>query len=340
MTPPPFDVAALEAFLCEQGLCRGPLSIKPIGDGHSNLTYLVADSERRLVLRRPPAGPLPPGGHDVLREARIQQALSDSDVPVAPVVAVDDSRRVMDAPFYVMEHLDGTVATTATPQELDTPVHREAIGGALVAALAALHRIDPRDVGLEDLGRPSSGTARHLRRFARIADPGGDGLTGELGALLEWLIVSAPAPASPTVVHGDFRLGNIMWAPGAPPRIIAVFDWELATIGDPLRDLGYFLATYAVPGEDLHALTAMCAATLAEGYPTRQQLAARYAAATGADLADIAWYMAMALWKLAILFEYQRRRVEAGAGDDYYAQPGLVEGLLAAAQPMTTGVAS
>jgi aminoglycoside phosphotransferase (APT) family kinase protein len=340
MTAPPFDVERLAAFLRGRGLCDGPLTLQRIGDGHSNLTYLVTDSVHRVVLRRPPAGPLPPGGHDVAREARIQQALADTEVPVPRILLIDDSRQVMNSPFYVMEHLEGTVATTATPAGLDNSADRLAIAEALVDALAALHRVDPREVGLDDLGRPSTDIARHLRRFARIADPDEHGLSGQLRALLDWLIDDPPVPASPTIVHGDFRLGNVMLAYGPPARVQAVFDWELATIGDPLRDLGYFLATYAVPGEEPHALTEMSAATLAEGYPTRERLAARYAARTGADLSDIAWYMAMALWKLAILFDYQRQRVLAGNGDPYYARSGLVEGLLAAAAPLTTGVAS
>jgi aminoglycoside phosphotransferase (APT) family kinase protein len=340
MTPLPFDIDALKRVLRDRGLLEGAVSIEPIGDGHSNLTYALADAGRRIVLRRPPAGPLPPGGHDVVREARIQQALAGSGVPVAPILLVDDSREVMDVPFYVMAHLDGTVATTATPTGLDNPADRLAIAEALIDALASLHKVDVSAVGLQDLGRPSAAVERHLRRFARLADPEERGLPGELGALLDWLVDSAPVPAAPTIVHGDFRLGNVMLAWGAPARVLAVFDWELATLGDPLRDLGYFLATYAVPDEELHALTEMSSATVADGYPSRDRLAARYAAQTGADLTEVSWYMAMALWKLAILFEYQRLRLAAGSGDPYYARPGLVEGLLAAARPMTTGVVS
>jgi aminoglycoside phosphotransferase (APT) family kinase protein len=129
-----------------------------------------------------------------------------------------------------------------------------------------------------------------------------------------------------------------MLAPDAPPRILAVLDWELATIGDPLRDLGYFLATYAIPGEALHSLTSLSAATLADGYPHRAELAKRYAARSGRDITQIGWYLRMALWKLAVLFEYQSRRVVEGIGDPYYATPGLVEQLLGAADHVTTGL--
>ena len=335
----PFDRLALEAFLRDRGLVDGPITLERIGDGHSNLTYLISDGERSLVLRRPPRPPYPPGAHDLMREARVQQALGDSPVPVPRILATD-TEDVMDVPFYVMEHLDGIVATTHTPRSLDTHAGRASLANALVDTLAALHRVDYAAAGLEGFGRPSGDVERHLRRFSRIVDPDARGLDGELGALLDWLIDDPPAPAPPAIVHGDFRLGNVMLASSPPARIRAVLDWELATISDPLRDVGYFLATYAVREEPLHALTAMSAATLSEGYPSRTQLAERYAEAAGIEVPNIEWYTAMALWKLAVLFEYQRRRVVEGIGDHYYAQPGLVEGFLAAARPITTGARS
>jgi aminoglycoside phosphotransferase (APT) family kinase protein len=139
------------------------------------------------------------------------------------------------------------------------------------------------------------------------------------------------------ILHGDLRLGNVMLSRTAPARIIGVLDWELAGIGDPLVDVGYTLATYAMPGEPLHALTELSTATLAAGFPTRDQLAARYAASTGRDLSRLAWYEALALWKLAVLFEFSRRRLVSGGGDPYYASPGLVDGLLAAARRTIDG---
>lgn len=338
MSTPPFDLDALQRYLRDQGICGRPITLRRIGDGHSNLTYLVDDGEHRVVVRRPPPPPIPPGGHDVLREARIQRTLAGAAVPVPTILAAEDAGPVMDAPFYVMAHLDGVVATTDTPEAIDNPADRLGLAETLVDTLAELHAVDYRAAGLEDFGRPSSDVERHLRRFSRIVDPDGRGRPGgELGALLDDLVRTAPEPQPPTIVHGDYRLGNVMIAAEAPPRILAVLDWELATIGDPLRDLGYFLATYAVPGEPPHSLTAMSAATLADGYPSRQALARRYADHTGRDVSDVSWYMGMALWKLAVLFEYQSRRVSQGIGDRYYAQPGLVEELLTAARHVRTG---
>lgn len=334
---PPFDVHALETYLCDQGICAGSITLTRIGDGHSNLTYLVDDGYRRVVVRRPPPPPIPPGGHDVLREARVQRALAATPVAVPAILAAEEAGTVMDSPFYVMDHLDGVVATTETPVAIDGPEHRRALAETLIDTVAELHAVDHRAAGLADFGRASSDVERHLRRFSQIVDPDGDGLDGDLGALLDELVDGPPAPQATTIVHGDYRLGNVMIANDAPPRVLAVLDWELATLGDPLRDVGYFLATYAVPGEPLNGLTELSTATLAEGYPARRELARRYADNTGRDLSAIGWYQSMALWKLAVLFEYQRRRVVQGIGDPYYARPGLVKGLLDAARHVRSG---
>jgi aminoglycoside phosphotransferase (APT) family kinase protein len=327
-------MTALEEYLWDAGLLRGPITERcPIGDGHSNVTELVSDGSARLVVRRPPPPPLPPGAHDVVREARIQRALQDSGVPIPRILAVEETGEVVGQPFYVMGHLDGIVVTDLAPEALD----EASVAYALVDTLAALHRVDHVAVGLGDLARPSGDVAGHLRRFARMIDPDEHGLDGELGALMGWLCADPPLPAAATIVHGDYRLGNVMLAAEPPARILAVLDWELASIGDPLRDLGYLLATYAVPGEPLHALTELSRATLFGRWPARAELADRYAEATGTDVAAVGWYEAMALWKLAVLFEYQRRRFADGIGDEFYAQPGLVEGFLSAARQIAEG---
>jgi aminoglycoside phosphotransferase (APT) family kinase protein len=327
-------MSALENYLRAEGLLAGPIAeSRRIGDGHSNVTELVSDGQLSVVLRRPPPPPLPPGAHDVVREARIQRALLKSGVPVPRILAIEETGEVLGQPFYVMTHLDGIVVTDTAPAALAA----SGMAAALVDTLAALHRVDHVAVGLGELARPSGDVARHLRRFARMIDPGEQGLDGDLGALQAWLCEDPPVPAGLAIVHGDYRLGNVIFAATPPARILALLDWELASIGDPLRDLGYLLATHAVPDEPLHALTEMSRATLAGGWPDRVELADRYAQATGTDVSAVGWYQAMALWKLAVLFEYQRRRVTEGIGDKFYAKPGLVEGFLAAARQITEG---
>jgi aminoglycoside phosphotransferase (APT) family kinase protein len=328
----PEALGSLEAFLAARGLCDGRLSARPIGDGHSNLTFLVSDGTRRMVVRRPPPPPVPPGGHDMLREARLIEALSGTDVLVPEVLAVAQEGEVLDVPLYVMTHVDGVVATDRTPEALCTSQGRRGLAEALIDTLAALHTVDWRASGLEDFGRPDGFNQRHLRRMmGLVADERGN--TPEAFAeLAAWLSAEVPPEAGASIVHNDYRLGNVMIGAEPPARILAVLDWELATIGDPLLDVGYFLASYPVAGQPLTPTQEFGAALLEPGYPAREELAARYADATGLDLSNLSWYMAMSLWKLAVLYEYGRRRAATGQGDDYYAEPALVERFLAAAQ--------
>jgi len=328
----PFDVDKLGAWLARQGLAAGPLTITPIGEGHSNLTYLVSDGAGRLVLRRPPPPPIPPGANDVLRETRFLLAAAGTGVPVPEVLVVAEAGEVMDVPCYAMAHLEGDVCTTDLPGAIDTPAEHRRIAHALVDVLAALQAIDWQAAGLGDIARPDGFLERQLERLPRlIADEDGKVPAG-FGTLGDDLAATRPVSGPPAIVHGDLRLGNVMLSRTAPARILGVLDWELAGIGDPLTDLGYLLAAYAVPGEAPHALTEMSAATLGPGFPTRAELAARYAAATGRDVSRIGWYQAFALWKLAVLFEYSHRRYAGSGGDPYWENPTLARGLLEAAR--------
>jgi aminoglycoside phosphotransferase (APT) family kinase protein len=331
---PPGELAQLARFLAAAGICDGPLTARPVGDGHSNLTFLVSDGQRQVVVRRPPPPPLPPGAHDVLREATLIRALAGSPVPVPMVLATAGAGEVIEAPFFVMSFVSGPVATTESPPALSSPTDRRRLGEALVDTLAALHAVDWRAAGLA--GRPEGFNARHLRRMGRlVADPNGH-LPAGFAELAAWLEAHVPPESGASIVHNDYRLGNLILAPSPPARIAAVLDWELATIGDPLFDLGYFLASYPAPGEPLTPTGEMGTAVLEPGYPRRDELADRYATATGRDLSQLSWYVTMALWKLAVLYEYGRRRTVAGHGDPYYRDPALVQSFLAAARRVVT----
>ncbi|GLY40426.1 hypothetical protein Amsp01_064490 [Amycolatopsis sp. NBRC 101858] len=320
--------AALSGFLAAHGLCSGPVTTRRIGDGHSNLTFLVSDGSRQVVVRRPPPPPIPPGAHDMLREARLIGALAGTDVPVASVLAVAPA--VLDVPFYVMSYVDGPVVTDRTPAPLDTPSSRRQIGHALVDTLAALHAVDWRALGLADLGRPEGFNARHFHRMARLVADADGNAPPEFAEVQAWLAANVPPESGATIVHNDYRLGNVVLA--TPGRIAAVLDWELATLGDPLFDVGYFLASWPSPDAPLTPTEELGIAALEPGYPTRAELASRYASQTGRDLSTLDWYTTLALWKLAVLYEYGRRRAVDGVGDDYYADPVKVKSFLDAAQ--------
>lgn len=322
------DLRRLREFLAERGLVRGPITTRRIGDGHSNLTYLVTDGADAVVVRRPPPPPIPPGANDMLREARVMTALADTAVPVPAVLATADTGDVLDVPLYVMSFAPGPVVTTATPAPLDTPGQRAAIGWAMADTLAALHAVDWRAIGLGDIGRPEGFNARHVSRMRRlIADENGES-PAEFADIDAWLLAHTPTESDATLVHCDFRIGNVVLAPDAPGRIAAVLDWELATAGDPLLDVGYLLATIPEPRRTPNPTAALGAAMLEDGYPSRAALLDRYAESSGRDLTNMAWYTTLALWKLAVLYEYSRRRVEDGIGDPYYADPSLVAAFL------------
>lgn len=335
----PATLGALEEFLSERGITQGVLTTKAIGDGHSNLTFLVSDGESAVVVRRPPPPPTPPAANDMLREARIIGALDSTNVPVPGVLATANEGEVLDVPFYVMDFMHGHVVTTQTPAPLASPAERRRIGEALMDTLAELHAVDYQGMGLGALGRPTGFNVRHIQRMGRlIEDPSGNP-PQEFAAIDSWLKKNAPAESGASLIHNDFRIGNVVIEPEAPGRIAAVLDWELATIGDPLFDVGYFLASVPEPGQESTPTQELGEAMLEEGYPSRQEFADRYANKTGRDLSKLDWYMAMALWKLAVLYEYSRRRAVQGVGDQYYSDPLQVPAFLAAAH-RTAGLAA
>lgn len=314
-----------------RGIVDGPIEARLVGDGHSNLTFLVDDGERQVVVRRPPPPPLPKGGHDVLREARVMAGLRRTDVPVPEVLAVAPAGEVFDVPCFVMTYVPGAVVTTSTPAPLDRPGVRRALGHAVVDALVALHGVDPASYGLADFGRPEGFNARHVQRLRTLVTaPDAEPPPGFAG-IDAWLTANVPAESDHRLVHLDFRLGNLLLAPTPPAQVAAVLDWELSTLGDPLWDVGYLLASWPVPGEPMTPVSELGSAVLETGWPTRGELAARYAEASGRSLDSLTWYVAAGQWKLAVLYEYGRRRAAGGHGDPYYADPRLVHQFLAAA---------
>jgi aminoglycoside phosphotransferase (APT) family kinase protein len=313
----------LEAFLDGAGLGAGPVEAAPIGDGHSNVTYLLRRGPLRVVLRRPPRGPLPPSAHDVLREARLLRALRPAGVRVPEVLATCDDAAVIGAPFYVMAFLDGHVLSTDLPAVFDARGHRERIGDELVDALVELHAVDVDAAGLDGLGRRGGYLERQVRRFSGLLETNATRPLPALERVAAWLEETRPEQAETTIVHGDFRLGNAMFAPQAPPRVVGVLDWELATLGDPLADLGYLTAMWAVPGDPPNPMLDLSAVTRLPGFADRDALARRYAEATGRSIERLGWYRVLALWKAAIFLEGSYKRFLAGSTDDpYFARLG------------------
>jgi aminoglycoside phosphotransferase (APT) family kinase protein len=295
-----------------------PLRFQRLPGGRSNLTFEVRDATgARYVLRRPPTSHVLPTAHDMSREHRIIAALGPAGVPVPPALGLclDDS--VNDAPFYVMGFVDGIVTRTEADVEesLDRPARRHA-GLTLVDTLAQIHAVDPDNAGLGDLGRKDAYVARQLRRwyanYQAARDSRGGATNADIDQVHDQLASHIPDQGPATVVHGDYRLDNcIVRADGT---VLAVLDWELCTLGDPLADLGQLLVYWPEPGE-FSALGH--SPTLVPGFPTRAELRTRYRDSTGRDLGQLDFYSAFAYWKLACILEGVYARYLAGAmGDD------------------------
>jgi aminoglycoside phosphotransferase (APT) family kinase protein len=309
----------LEAFLDGCGLGSGPVEAEPLGDGHSNITYLIKREGGEWVLRRPPRPPLPPSAHDVLREARLLSAVEGADVRTPPVLATCDDESVIGAPFYVMEKIEGDVVVSDIPPALDTPAERARMAEELIDALVEIHAVDWQASGLEGYGKPSGYLERQVRRFSGLWEHNKTREVPEIDEGTAWLAANMPESGPATIVHGDYRLGNTMMGPGAPARLVAIFDWELATIGDPLADVGYLTATYAEPGEtegEATPMSALNSVTTREGFPSRAELIARYEERSGRSMSAVNWYQTLAMWKSAVFLEGSYKRLLAGTTDD------------------------
>ena len=311
--PAGIDVDRVTAWLADTVGAVAPLRFHRLPGGHSNLTYRVDDAEgRSLVLRRPPEGHLLPTAHDMSREHRLIAALAPTDVPVPAALAFCDDPSVTGAPFYVMAHVDGVVLHTADLAiQHFTEAERGPIGRSYIDVLGRLHAVDPDDVGLGDLSKKTDYIARQLHTWWRQYDASRTHDDPELALVHEWLQSNVPEQGPARVVHGDYRLGNCITS--ADRQIVAVLDWEIATLGDPLADLGYVLATWPEPGDDL--VSSPVAVSMAAGFPTRAELTERYATATGSDLSQLDYYVAWANWKTACIVQGVYKRYRDGALD-------------------------
>jgi aminoglycoside phosphotransferase (APT) family kinase protein len=317
--PPLLVLEPLRDFLDAHSLGSGEVEASPVGEGHSNVTYLIRRGDTDLVLRRPPRPPLPPSAHDVLREARLLRALRDTPARVPTVLAVCEDPAVIGSAFYVMEWIEGEVMVASIPPVLDTPEQRAVIAEQLIEALAEIHAVDWRAVGLEGFGKPSGYLERQLRRFTGLWEINKTREIPEVERVGSWLAQNLPESGPATIVHGDYRLGNTIFLRGAPARLAAVLDWEMATIGDPLADVGYLCMMWSEKGDPEGGLRqALGAITRREGFPTRAGLIAAYEQCTGRSMRDLRWYMTLALWKSIVFMEGNYKRAIAGSTDDPY----------------------
>jgi len=346
----PVDPTALTAWANGRLPGTGTVEVSVLGEGHSNLTFLLSrpGTATQWVLRRPPVGPLLPTAHDVVREFRVLSLLGQTSAPVRipTVVALCEDPSVIGAPFYVMERTAGTVVRDRLPAWLENDrgaCHR--LGVDLADALAEIHSVDWSPFVAAGIGRPGGYLERQLRRWSgqregiqqAVAAAGGRARElPDYDLVRDWLRHNLPQETEPALVHGDFKLDNVIVArdgDGAAggPRVAAVVDWEMATVGDPRADLGYLLSFWPEPGvAPVMAQTSV----LGEGFPTGAEMVERWALRTGRRPGDTRWFVALAVWKLAILLEASYHRWQAGMSDDpFFATLGTgVPALLARAR--------
>jgi aminoglycoside phosphotransferase (APT) family kinase protein len=306
-----------------------------ISGGKSNLTYRVRSDAAEVILRRPPLGHILPTAHDMGREYRVLSALQGSAVPVPRTLLLGTADGPLGTQFYVMERAVGHISRDELPPGYaDTPADRAAIGRGLIDVLAALHTIDPDAVGLADFGKPQGFMERQLRRWYEQWQRSKDDDLPALDALRDDLADTLPPQEQAGIVHGDYRLDNTVLHPTRPGEIVAVLDWEMSTLGDPLADLGALLAYWSEQADDEVLVRARMFApvTAAAGFPSRADLIERYARQTGFDLSAISWYQAFAFFKLAVICQGIAARAAGGAmlGSGFDQARGMVDPLVQA----------
>jgi aminoglycoside phosphotransferase (APT) family kinase protein len=320
------DREAVRGFLFDR---LGPVdqfAIQRHDQGLSNETLFVTWGEREFVIRRPPPGETAETAHDVLREYEVLDALQNTAVPVPETVAATEDDSLIGCPFYVMTRLDGDVVRFSEPDRFDTPETRRAVSDQLVDTLAAIHSVDYEAAGLGEFGRPAGFAERQVERWREQFEWAFQETTAErevpaIERVGEWLAASVPDSQAHALVHGDYKLDNVLFAPG-PPEIAGVLDWEMSTLGDPLCDLGWLLFFWLEDGADSSALMQTMGPTFlgAEGYRSRADLVARYEQQTGITVENLTFYRVLAVYKMAALGEMFFARYLMGHSDSsFYA---------------------
>ena len=330
LNPPGLDLARFRAFFAgaRPGAVEGPLAAQLIAGGKSNLTYEVTDGQNRWIVRRPPLGHVLATAHDMAREHRVMSALLPTDVPVPAMYALCTDPDVIGAPFYVMERVEGTPYRLAHQLEPLGPERTAAISARMVDTLATLHRVDPAEVGLGDFGRPGGFLERQVRRWKKQLDASYSRELAGAGELHPLLEANLPVEGAPAVVHGDFRLDNLLVSDD--DEVAAVIDWEMATLGDPLTDVALLLVYQRMA--DLATGDTVADASTAPGFLTDQEMLNRYADRSRCDLSAIGFYLGLAHFKLAVILEGIHYRYAHGqtVGDGFDTVGAIVEPLIAA----------
>jgi aminoglycoside phosphotransferase (APT) family kinase protein len=319
---------------------RGPVAAERFAGGQSNPTYKLTATSGQYVLRRKPPGPLLPSAHAVDREFRVMRALADTPVPVPRVYALCEDDAVIGSAFYVMEYLDGRIFWDQRLPEITSPAERAAMFQSMNAVIADLHRVDYGAVGLGEFGRPGNYMARQIARWSRQYRASETETIMAMDRLIEWLPEHLPPEGPPAIVHGDYRMDNLIFHP-SEPRVIGVLDWELSTIGDPIADFAYHVLTWRVTPELFRGLAGVDFAAL--GIPDEAAYVAAYCRRTGrAAIPDWEFYLVYSLFRIAAILQGIAKRAIDGtaAGADAVEQGRLARPLGEQAWALAESLAS
>lgn len=316
----PRPSGALIAWLRGEAALSGPFSLRPLSGGNSNETMLLSAGSERLVMRRPPRATIDSSAHNVAREQRVLAALGPTPVPVPEPRSLCTEEAVPEAPFLLMEAVDGISLQDELPRRWGNAAAAvTSIGEQTVDALADLHRVDWRACGLGDFGRPEGFLERQVPRWRKQLDRYRHRDLPDFEPVAEWLEGNRPPAGEPGVLHGDFHVDNCLFAGESGPELAAVIDWEMSTIGDPLLDVGLFLGFWGGERTEPLGMPTVQAISRVPGAPSREELAVRYERRSGRSLAHLPFYMALAFWKLAAIVEGAHAHYVAGHTDAPYA---------------------
>lgn len=329
------DTDTLAKFLTDKLGAVEKYRVQHLGEGHSNETLLVTWGDDELVIRRPPPGEVASSAHDVLREFHVIDALQDTNVSVPPTVAACDDHSIIGSDFYVMKAVEGDVIRTAVPERFDRGDRASRLGRAFVDQLTEIHAVDYDAVGLREFGHPEGFTERQVERWTRQFEWASE-VTAEKRAVpqvtqaAEWLENNIPETHPHTLVHGDYKLDNVMFGPQTQPEVVSVFDWELSTLGDPFTDLGWMLSFWWDEKDpEKPASTGDLYPTFMrqKKYPTRRELVDRYETETGMTFENPQFYRVLGVYKLVALGEmFYRRHLEENSNDPLY--PKMEQGVI------------
>jgi aminoglycoside phosphotransferase (APT) family kinase protein len=336
-----FDEAHLAHYLHDKlDGAEAPLIVRQFGGGAANLTYLLDYGDHQYVLRRPPLGPVAPSSHDMAREFRVLSVLHQAFPPAPHAYLFCDDHSVIGSPFFVMQRKQGVVVRRSIPPEYaDMPDASRRMSEALVDALAAFHAVDYHTLGLETLGKPAGFIERQVEGWYGRWHNARTHVLPQMETVYGWLRENVPPAGAPTLVHNDYKLDNVMLAADDPGSLIAIFDWDMCTLGDPLADLGALLTYWTEPGDAPHLQMTAMMPVGDSGFMTRAELVERYAEKSGRDVSHIRFYHALGLYRLVVICAQIYIRFERGQTQDarFEAFGQMIPLLAQAAQDVAVG---